>query len=258
MNRYMRFNRNNRRTTNFYASVLIFQLFQHILELEHKPPATLFFVAINLIIHYLARLKSFVPRELYNLASNLLRITEIRRACLHPRLVLSGHRYRLLVSSFVHADDLHLAYNLTSFLYKGLTLESYLGTLHFLALVLYLSFTAHGIYILVALIMRPLGFPHIMDNCLVGFSGVIFGLKTILNSSPAYARRAETIFGFSLPAGRSPWLELVLASVLSPRVSFLGHLSGILAGLLYIYGMRFVTNLLRKRARRRSQGRYAR
>jgi hypothetical protein len=41
-----------------------------------------------------------------------------------------------------------------------------------------------------------------------------------------------------IPTKYACWAELVVAQILMPNVSFLGHLSGILAGLLFLEGSR--------------------
>ncbi|TKY54350.1 Rhomboid protein 14 [Spatholobus suberectus] len=60
----------------------------------------------------------------------------------------------------------------------------------------------------------------------IGFSGVLFAMKVIPNSQSdncTYFRRMMSI-----------WAELFLVQKLVPGVSFIGHLGGVLAGLLYL------------------------
>nr|XP_019704350.1 rhomboid-like protein 14, mitochondrial isoform X2 [Elaeis guineensis] len=65
----------------------------------------------------------------------------------------------------------------------------------------------------------------------VGFSGVLFAMKVVLNAqSDDYAY----VHGMIIPARHAAWAELILIQLFVPGVSFLGHLGGILAGLLYL------------------------
>lgn len=65
----------------------------------------------------------------------------------------------------------------------------------------------------------------------VGFSGVLFAMKVVLNSqSDSYTQ----VHGLIVPARHAAWAELILVQLLVPGVSFLGHLGGILAGILYL------------------------
>lgn len=82
-----------------------------------------------------------------------------------------------------------------------------------------------------------------MQNCVAGFSGVIFGLKVILNANPRYGQTATRIFGLPFPGGAAPWTELFMVAAVMPNSSFLGHLCGIFAGLLYIYVPRILHKL---------------
>ena len=224
-----------RRGPDVYATLLLFRLLDSIAKLEHKPPLTVSLIAINLCIFYLPQLSSQFP-QIRPLLSYVRPWTDPRRVCLIPRAVLQGNHWRLLVPAFIHASDTHVIYNCASFLYKGITLESHLGSLHMLFLVLYLAISSNCLYVLIALSFSKLGLSSSMlSNCVVGFSGVIFGLKTIINSSPRYDVSAERIFGWRYPRSVSPWTELVLASVMMPNVSFFGHLCGILAALIYLH-----------------------
>lgn len=64
----------------------------------------------------------------------------------------------------------------------------------------------------------------------VGFSGVLFAMKVVLNSQSDYTY----VNGLMVPARYAAWVELILIQMLVPGVSFLGHLGGILAGVLYM------------------------
>lgn len=64
-----------------------------------------------------------------------------------------------------------------------------------------------------------------------GFSGVLFAMKIVLNSqSDDYTN----VYGVLIPSRYAAWAELILIQMFVPNVSFLGHLSGILAGLVYL------------------------
>ena len=78
--------------------------------------------------------------------------------------------------------------------------------------------------------------PHALDTYTVGFSGVIFGLKAILNAldENAVGFGMERFFSFRLPWSEIVWVELLIAQIMVPNASFLGHLSGIFAGMLVI------------------------
>lgn len=65
----------------------------------------------------------------------------------------------------------------------------------------------------------------------VGFSGVLFAMKVVLNSQ---SENYTSVYGVIVPAQYAAWAELVLVQLFVPGVSFLGHLGGILAGLLYL------------------------
>lgn len=65
----------------------------------------------------------------------------------------------------------------------------------------------------------------------VGFSGVLFAMKVVLNSQ---SENLTNVFGLVVPARHAAWAELILIQMFVPGVSFLGHLGGILAGILYL------------------------
>uniref|UniRef100_A0A3Q7GJ45 RanBP2-type domain-containing protein n=1 Tax=Solanum lycopersicum TaxID=4081 RepID=A0A3Q7GJ45_SOLLC len=65
----------------------------------------------------------------------------------------------------------------------------------------------------------------------VGFSGVLFAMKIILN---AQSHDYTYVHGLLVPTRYAAWAELILIQMFVPGVSFLGHLGAILAGLLFL------------------------
>ncbi len=205
---------------------LILALVHQILMMERKPPVSLAILAINVLVY-------LKPKGLSDI---LPRIPSIRAGCLQPAKILFGGEWsRLLSSPFLHQDDLHLYYNMASLLWKGSILEPFMGSVAFTALILELLVFSGLIYVGIAsfAVAQGLWFgQRAFNSCAVGFSGVLFGLKVVLNAqSPGWT----SIAGFSLPTKYAAWAELVLISIITPNTSFLGHLAGILAGLLHVY-----------------------
>jgi rhomboid domain-containing protein 1 len=118
---------------------------------------------------------------------------------------------------------------------QGAQLEPRLGTLPFLRLVCELALTSQLLYIGLAVLLRqqlaPAAGWALLRSCAVGFSGVLFGLKVVLNHNSA---GWSEIYGVTIPTKFAAWGELVVAQLLIPNASFFGHLCGILAGLLYV------------------------
>ena len=70
----------------------------------------------------------------------------------------------------------------------------------------------------------------------VGFSGVLFCYALI--ESYHTQETVRSIFGlFNVSAKLYPFILLILIQVILPGISFLGHLSGILVGLLAVSGL---------------------
>lgn len=230
--------------SNIYALFLLLQLADRIGTLDPKPPVTISIIVLNLLIYYSRNLSGQLPAGVVSFISPFLSQLSVRTACLHPTAVIRGEWFRLISASFFHLSDTHVLFNSLSFLYKGVSLEAVYGSVHFLALILYLSITSHVLYVATALVAWNFDGKQLVNNCVAGFSGVIFGLKVILNANPQYGQTATRIFGLPFPGGAAPWTELVIVSALIPNSSFLGHLCGILAGLLYIYTPKVVSRVV--------------
>jgi len=201
---------------------LLVPLWQQISRLPNKPPVTLALVAVMVGMY----IQPDVVAEW---------VPPVAKACLQPYRVLEGWEVdRMLWSAFLHGDDMHLYWNMVSFIWKGVVLEPALGSVKYAALLLELLVGCQVLLVAcaraLAAAMPGMGGSY-YSSCAVGFSGVLFALKVVLN---ARSPEMESVYGFRVPAKYVCWVELIVISVLTPNASFLGHLAGILAGLAHV------------------------
>ncbi|EEF43214.1 rhomboid-like protein 14, mitochondrial isoform X1 [Ricinus communis] len=190
-------------------------------RLPWKPPVTAGLLAANTLIYLRpAFLRPILP--------------SIHDVWFNPYLILKdGDLKRFFLSAFYHVGESHLVYNMMSLLWKGIQLETSMGSVEFASMVAALLTMSQGITLLLAkslLLFFDYGRPFYSEYA-VGFSGVLFAMKVVLNSqSDNYTH----VHGLVVPARHAAWAELILIQMFVPGVSFLGHLGGILAGILYL------------------------
>jgi membrane associated rhomboid family serine protease len=238
---------------------LLFQIFQELGRTGYKPPVTIGLLAVNILVHL------HPAPYFFNIP-----LTDIGRNCINPRKIVDAFSHdkeilwnRLFLSSIIHADDIHLYYNMLSLLWKGINLETALGSTQFFYLVMFSLIISHSLIVLMTYCLYYFfqfdGYSSGYTVCAVGFSAVLFSLKYVLNQRSAHM---ESVFGFPVPSKYAAWLELVLISVVTPNASFIGHLAGILAGVLYVHGptqiIFMIPNLLESFVSRSSGGGRAR
>lgn len=203
---------------DYVAQQLLMYLLTQIWRLEHKPPMTIAIVALNVFMFF------------YKDAPG------VRYACLKPSAILGRRKKefsRIGLSAITHADEYHLYYNMVSLIIKGSQLEPVYGSAQFLLLCVELTVTSGWLYVLTAYLCRMSAW----NDCAVGFSAVLFGLKVILtHDSPGYS----VIAGYRVPTKFAAWAELVVIQMVTPNASFLGHACGIVAGLIHVYFSRYI------------------
>ncbi|CAI5489648.1 unnamed protein product, partial [Closterium sp. Naga37s-1] len=207
-----------------YVYIMALQALQQFFQQPYSPPVTLGLIALMAGVHF---------RPAGFLEDSLPYVSEI---CMNPALVVQERNWRrLLLSVLFHADDAHLIFNMVSLLWKGVHLERRLGSPRFAALVAAFALLSQSLHVAAARLLSDVLAVHtpFYRECSVGFSGVLFALKTVMNAdSPAYS----SVYGFVLPTKYAAWAELLLIQLLVPEASFLGHLCGILSGLIYLHG----------------------
>jgi len=150
---------------------------------------------------------------------------------------LRSEYYRIVTSAFTHSGLLHIAMNMSSLLQLGSSLEVQFGSIRFLFMSVWAVFLVGGTYVLLAIALwYATGEFSFMQMSGVGFSGVLF-MYAILE---AYHTRAESqsFFGMcNVPARMFPFVLLVAIQLLMPGISWCGHVSGVIVGLLTVYGV---------------------
>ncbi|CAJ0928531.1 unnamed protein product, partial [Mesorhabditis belari] len=195
----------------------------HLLNAGPIPPVTLITILAQMAIYL-----DFIP---------FLGPEKTLQLCLRPDLIIQQRQfYRLIAPVFMHADDWHLYYNMVSMLWKGKRMERMMGGVQFLAILLIFVVLTP-----VATVGISLGLDQIFDTaysyqCGVGFSGVLFALKVVLNHLRPHDH--EFLFGWlPIPTRYASWIELGVIQMLTPNASFVGHLGGIICGLAYTNGL---------------------
>ncbi|XP_056099300.1 rhomboid-related protein 4 [Rhinichthys klamathensis goyatoka] len=207
--------RNRHRGSNLGLLLLASQVFQ--LGIDNIPPVTLATLGLNVYLF-------------------LFPVKPLLQTCLSVREAYwYGDWARLLLSPFHHVDDMHLYFNMASLLWKGIKLERKLGGAWFAYLLSVFSLLTGLVYLLLETgLTRMTEDSSYSLQCAVGFSGVLFGLKVVNNHY--HPGGATYVMGLPIANRYSCWVELVLIHVMNPGTSFVGHLAGILVGLLYTKG----------------------
>ena len=131
---------------------------------------------------------------------------------------------------------MHIGMNMLSTAAVGALLERRFGTLAFLMTILWSVLLTGIFYLSLALVAQKLaGNDDLLNSHALGFSGIMFHLLVLESNLTPNATRS--IFGFvNVPSYAYPVAMLVVMQVIMPNISFTGHLCGIIAGMLHLYG----------------------
>ncbi|KAL3146062.1 hypothetical protein ABBQ38_015413 [Trebouxia sp. C0009 RCD-2024] len=152
----------------------------------------------------------------------------------HELVVQNKQFWRLVSSQLSHVDLVHLLFNMTSLWSLGgyeqggknssLVLQQSLWLLVGAGLICLAIY--HGL-------IHILHKEQYRNVTAVGYSAVIFGWMALLS---ARGISNFSIFGLvQLPMSLAPFGALAITSIIVPRASFVGHLSGILMGYFMAY-----------------------
>ncbi len=160
--------------------------------------------------------------------------------CFYYPAIKEGDIKRLITHIFFHQDILHILFNMMGLLSLCVFLEHKLGTIYMFCCTVLLSIGTSLVDMFFNFIILDVlklndpkgGFFMIDTECGIGYSGVLFSYMII---SVSHSPVTRSLFGmYSVSARVYPWVVLLISSVLMPGVSFLGHLSGIVAGYIFV------------------------
>ncbi|KAJ4968841.1 hypothetical protein NE237_015542 [Protea cynaroides] len=219
-----------RRVSRGMLPLLAFHAINEYYRLERKPPVTAGLLVANTLVYLRPGFLDHV-------------LPALDEVWFNPHLVLKHKDLkRFILSAFYHMGESHLVYNMMSLLWKGIQLETSMGSIEFASMVAALLGMSQGITLLLAkalLLFFDYERAYYYEHA-VGFSGVLFGMKVVLNSR---SDNYTYVHGLIVPSRYAAWAELILIQMFVPGVSFLGHLGGILAGILYLRIKNFYSGL---------------
>ncbi|GLI70738.1 hypothetical protein VaNZ11_015763 [Volvox africanus] len=156
----------------------------------------------------------------------------------YQSFVVDKQWWRAITSQVSHFELLHLVLNFSSLWalaaqaepagrWPGASLEYLrISVLLLLASAAVCLLLHHAVIVL-------LGKDHMRHTLMVGYSCVLFGWMTLIAwRSQGHRARFQLLGVVSVPMAVAPFLLLLVTQALLPNASLLGHLSGILAGLL--------------------------
>ncbi|PIN18264.1 Rhomboid family protein [Handroanthus impetiginosus] len=160
--------------------------------------------------------------------------------CFLPSAIVSRFQvYRFYTAILFHGSLLHYLFNMLALVPMGSELERIMGSIRLSYIVILLATSNAILHLLMALLVAHNPFrhdPYLMDQCSIGFSGILFSMIVIETSLSGVQSRS--FFGlFNVPAQWYVWILLVVFQLLMTNVSLLGHLCGILSGYAYIFGL---------------------
>lgn len=163
----------------------------------------------------------------------------------YKKIVLDQEFHRSFTGATAHFEPLHLGFNMMSLYALGSELELRCGSISFLFRnVSLIPMTTMIMMALVWIQMRYTGNDQLKYTRTIGYSGVLFAWMVIsslernsmcpIPFAPdiCFNTHVFSVGSFDLKWNFGPMVQLALAQVIMPRVSFIGHLAGIICGFI--------------------------
>lgn len=194
---------------------------------SNVPPVTRYFLIINILVFvvmYLFGLSEYFDKYFSVFPGSYINILQV---------------WRLVTYQFLHADILHILFNMMMLYFLGPMLESTWGSKTYLRFYLISGAAGGVVYTLLVL-------GHVLGGLpMVGASGAIYGLMAA--AAILYPHTQVYIFG-TIPMRMK---TLLIITVIWSVMNFLGgknaggeaaHLSGVAAGAVFVYVLPRFTN----------------
>ncbi|VVU95663.1 Rhomboid family [seawater metagenome] len=164
---------------------------------------------------------------------NIFKIYLLEKFALIPYLVIeNGEYWRLITNCLCHGSLMHLFFNMNAVvncLPSLIILKDKMFKIIFSLLFFY-----NIIYLMSSYILKYYFYNSTLYYTpVIGFSGVLFGLIYINSHLNPYL--VYEIMGFSFLNQYSPLVVLFFSQMMGRNVSLLGHISGIISGIITVY-----------------------
>ena len=154
----------------------------------------------------------------------------------YAKVVLEGQYYRIVTATFCHLSLLHLLFNSYGLFQLGFV-ETFAGSYYYVVETIMLLALSEAIFLGTMYVMIVWGRqPAYATSSAAGYSGVLYGVMTLAQQAGGGAVAIPLVGGYSLPLSIAPFITLAINQLLVPKASFVGHLAGIIAGLLLSWG----------------------
>ncbi|KAF7804191.1 rhomboid-like protein 15 isoform X1 [Senna tora] len=160
--------------------------------------------------------------------------------CFLPSAVISRFQvHRIYTSVLFHGSLLHVLFNMMALVPLGSELERIMGSVRLLYVIVLLATSNAIFHVFIALLVAHNPFSasdYLMNECAIGFSGILFSMIVIETSLSG--AQSRSVFGlFNVPAKWYAFILLIVFQLLMSNVSLLGHLCGIISGFAYTFGL---------------------
>lgn len=194
-------------------------------QILHRP-ATTFLLCLNIYLAYRYWNSRTPPSSL---------------AKVYSKIVLDYDLWRSFTGATAHFEPLHLGFNMMSLYSLGMELEEGYGSINFLFYnISLIVLTTAVMMTLIWLRIRYTSDTSLTETSTVGYSGVLFAWMVVASLErhstcpvpfiQGLCFDTYTFFGGRLKVSAGPIVQLVVAQFIMPRVSFTGHLAGIICG----------------------------
>jgi len=171
----------------------------------------------------------------------------------YSRIVHYKEVWRCFTGALAHFEVLHLGFNMVSLASYGEALEEFgYGSVPFLALNISLIAATNVVMMLITkyrihIAASDSEIHHLKEQSAVGYSGVLFAWMVIASMEqpqtcpiiflPDLCFESFSLYKDYLKFNIAPLVSLIVIQLILPRISFVGHLSGIICGFALHWGL---------------------
>ena len=208
--------------------MVLVQAFQRFQQMERKPPVTLAVIAFCVV-------GFFAPEAV----GGLFGAATVQDACFSAKAIVTRFQLMRLVSSYwFHGDEISLAYNMSSLLWKGYVLETRMGSEAFASALAVLTLLVSVLSCATAAALNvAFSSREAFVACTHGISPILFALKVLMYNDPTDPHGNVSFYGMvELPKRWAALAEMALLQLMHPSLAMLAvHAGGALAGYAFLH-----------------------